>query len=98
MISPPHSSYGHSYGHDYTPRSGLRVHEGETGIPPMNYEEQSHYQGVKRLLSNKFYLFLTISASCLYFVITGLQFWVTDYLIVVLKLPESQAFASFAVI
>lgn len=78
------------------------VQEGETGIPPptieSRYKEYTILEGMKKLLSNKLYLFLTLSASCLYFVITGLQFWITDYLIIVLKLPESQAFIAYSVL
>ena len=81
--------------------------EGETGVPKCSnfrprrssfYESLSQYQGLKELLKNKVYLFLTLSASSLYFVITGMQFWITDYMIIILKIPPSEVFITFAVL
>ncbi len=39
-----------------------------------------------------------LAISCLYFVITGIQFWITDYMISVVKLPEQVVFLSFGII
>ncbi|KYK70273.1 transporter, major facilitator family protein, partial [Toxoplasma gondii TgCatPRC2] len=42
-------------------------------------------KGVKSLLMNRLYVITTLGMSTLYFVVTGIQFWVTEYMVVVLK-------------
>ncbi|PHJ22824.1 major facilitator family protein [Cystoisospora suis] len=41
--------------------------------------------GAKSLLRNPLYVVITLGMSILYFVVTGIQFWVTEYMVVVLK-------------
>eukprot|EP00914_Ancora_sagittata_P017425 GHVO01034316.1.p1 GENE.GHVO01034316.1~~GHVO01034316.1.p1 ORF type:complete len:661 (-),score=59.70 GHVO01034316.1:164-2146(-) len=43
---------------------------------------------IKRLLSDSLYVLLTIALANLYYVVTGIQFWITEYLVVVLKVPK----------
>lgn len=38
-----------------------------------------------------------LTISCLYFVITGIQFWVSDYMLEVLGFPESVVFTIYGV-
>jgi len=39
---------------------------------------------------------LTVGLSLLYFIVTGIQFWVTDYLQTVLNMPQSTVFAFYS--
>lgn len=41
--------------------------------------------GAKSLLRNPLYVVITLGMSILYFVVTGIQFWVTEYMVVVLR-------------
>lgn len=42
-------------------------------------------EGAWTLLRNPLYVVVTLGMSMLYFVVTGIQFWVTEYMVVVLK-------------
>lgn len=43
---------------------------------------------IRDLLGNRVYVSLVLSISSLYFVVSGLQFWITTYLTVVIGLPQ----------
>lgn len=47
---------------------------------------------------NKNYILVVTSVTFLYYIITGLQYWMTDYMLEVLKQEESTVFISFGVI
>ena len=49
-------------------------------------------------MGNKIFCLLCGSISGLFFVITGIQYWITDYLINRIKQPESTVFVTFGVI
>lgn len=51
---------------------------------------------VKSLIGNKSYLFLTLALALLYFIITGIQFWITDYLQSVLQIEPTRVFPFFS--
>ena len=36
-----------------------------------------------------------VATSCLFFMISGIQFWVTDYMRVVLHMPDELAFTAY---
>ena len=83
------------------------AYEGETGGPRTPgfwvkscnyYDSLSTCQSLKIILKNKVFVFLTLATSCLYFIITGIQFWITDYMLIVLKIDQSKAFITFSVI
>ncbi|CRG99371.1 sugar transporter, putative [Plasmodium relictum] len=42
------------------------------------------FKEVKKLLKNRLYIIITLGMSNLYFVVTGIQFWITEYMSVVL--------------
>ena len=42
---------------------------------------------ISSLLSNSVYMLLVLTITSLYFVISGLQFWVTAYLTIVMEVP-----------
>lgn len=43
--------------------------------------DQTFFQRVKSVMTNKIYLLLCGSLSGLYFVVTGIQYWISDYII-----------------
>lgn len=45
-----------------------------------------------KILQNRLFVLLTLTLSSLYFVITGVQYWISSYLQVVLLIPESQVY------
>lgn len=40
---------------------------------------------LKSLRKNKMFIFITIGLSLLYYIITGIQFWLTDYAQIILN-------------
>ena len=48
------------------------------------------------LFSNRQFLYLMLGQACIYFVVTGLQFWGTDYSIKVLLMEESAVYTYYA--
>ncbi|CAD8139831.1 unnamed protein product [Paramecium pentaurelia] len=55
-------------------------------------------QNLKTFLSNPVFVFSMLSLSSLFFVVTGVQFWITDYLRNVLLMPHEVVFKSFLII
>lgn len=49
-----------------------------------NFENESMTRRIKELLQNGQFVLLTLSISSLYFVVTGLQYWVSAYLMIAL--------------
>jgi len=52
---------------------------------------------VKELCCNGTFLFLVMAISSLYFVVSGLQYWITPYLTTVFDLPQKEVFVFYAV-
>lgn len=52
----------------------------------------------KEIFMNHTFTFTMLAISCLYFVITGIQFWVTDYMTTVIKLDKKLVFTFFGVV
>jgi MFS family permease len=50
------------------------------------------------LWDKKIYVYTVLSIASLYFVVTGIQFWISDYLRVVLELPKNTVFLSFSIV
>ncbi|GAW80224.1 sugar transporter [Plasmodium gonderi] len=59
-------------------RSATYIMEKKTNVLKKTFKE------VKKLLNNKLYIIITLGMSNLYFVVTGIQFWITEYMSVVL--------------
>ena len=49
-------------------------------------------------MKNKVFCYFCGSISGLFFVITGIQYWITDYWITVLGVPDTIVFMSFSII
>jgi MFS family permease len=47
---------------------------------------------------NKAYIYLVLGLSFVYFIITNIQFWVSDYMMMVLKVDEKTVFFAFSLI
>lgn len=61
-------------------------------------ENHSYYSIIMDLARNKVYVFVMLSISCLLFIITGIQFWISDYMQIVLKVDPKKVFITFAVV
>ena len=69
-----------------------------------SYEEdyeikKFHYiETIKILFNNKIYRSCLISICSILFIITGIEFWITDYMRKILKQEDSKIFISFSII
>ena len=52
----------------------------------------------KLVLKNKLYVILTLGMSSIYFIVTGIQFWITKYLIEILKADQLVVNITFSLI
>ena len=59
--------------------------------------KEPFFKKLKGLMSNKTFLSLCCCLSGLYLIVTGIQFWVPNYLQVVIKVPEHKVNIFFAV-
>ena len=67
----------------------------------MNAEQErtndfSFWQRVLYIFCKPNYLLMMFSITCLFVVSTGINFWITDFFISVLNVPQKQAFRYFA--
>lgn len=53
---------------------------------------------VKDLIFNKKYIFTMIGISCCLFVVTGIQFWISDYMQEVMHIESSKVYIIYAVV
>jgi len=60
--------------------------------------DSSFCQRLVHVVFNRNYLMVTLSITFLYYIITGLQYWMSDYMIVVLKQEDTIVFLSFGLI
>ena len=69
-----------------------------TGSGAPARKPMSTKKAVKKLLRNPTYMFTCFALAALFFVVTGIQFWVTSYLVDVLGAPKDRVVASFAIV
>ena len=50
------------------------------------------------VLKNKVFLLLCVSITGLYYIVTGIQYWVTDYMISVLKEDKEVVFTTYGIV
>ena len=50
------------------------------------------------LINNKVYLFTLLGICCLLFIITGIQFWISDYMLTILHIKPETVFISFTIV
>lgn len=52
---------------------------------------------IGELLGNPIYVLLVLTISSLYFVVSGLQFWITKYMTTVIGVPQSEVFTYYII-
>lgn len=57
----------------------------------------SYLELISALSKNKVYIFTMLSNCCLLFIITGIQFWISDYMQIILKINPKTVFFSFSI-
>jgi MFS transporter, Spinster family, sphingosine-1-phosphate transporter len=65
------------------------------------YEEnkQTHYLSIlSSLITNKIYTFTMLTICCLLFIITGIEFWISDYMKVIMEINERKVYITFAIV
>ena len=50
------------------------------------------------ILSNKSWVLICAAITLLYYLVTGIQYWISDYMITTLKVEEAKVFVSYATI
>ena len=60
--------------------------------------KQKYFSVIKELIHNKKYIFTMLGISCMLFVVTGIQFWISDYMREVMNIPSSQVYIMFSII
>lgn len=63
-----------------------------------NLKETNIIEIVSLLMSNKIYTFVMLSICCLLFVVTGIQFWITDYMRIILQIEERTVYITFSIV
>lgn len=53
---------------------------------------------MRRLLKSKLYIIGTLTMSVILFVSTGVQFWLTDYFVNVLKCDPTAVYIAYAIV
>ena len=66
-----------------------------------DYEEEGkkkYFSVIKELVFNKKYMFTMLGISCMLFVVTGIQFWISDYMQEVMNIPSSKVYIIFSIV
>ena len=66
-----------------------------------DYEEEGktkYFSVIKELILNKKYIFTMLGISCMLFVVTGIQFWISDYMQEVMNIPSSKVYIIFSIV
>ena len=61
-------------------------------------DQTSLFERVKLILSNKPWMLICGGITLLYYVVTGIQYWISDYMITTLKTEQGTVFISYATI
>jgi len=63
-----------------------------------NKKDLKHFSShLRALLDDKVFIFITLSLTSLYFVITGINFWMTSYFIKVIGATRHQVVITFSI-
>ena len=68
-------------------------HGGAISVDDVNIKES-----LKLILKKRLFLVTMLALSSLYFIITAIQYWISDYMMLVLGLPKAKVFIFFVVI
>ena len=61
-------------------------------------DSQSYSEMILELINKKIYLYILLCISSLLFVVTGIQFWISDYMLTILKISREKVFISFSIV
>lgn len=61
-------------------------------------EGLTYLETLQELWVNKIYVFTLFGICCLLFIITGIQFWISDYMITILLVKKETVFISFSIV
>jgi hypothetical protein len=65
----------------------------------MNYNEStSYFKSVRNIFKRPMFVFSMLTISSVYFVVTGVQFWISDYMILTLGASQGMVFTVFALV
>ena len=57
-----------------------------------------YFSLIKELIFNKKYIFTMLGISCMLFVVTGIQFWISDYMQEIMNIPSSKVYIIFSIV
>ena len=60
--------------------------------------KQKYFSVIKDLILNKKYMLTMFGISCMLFVVTGIQFWISDYMQEVMNIPSSEVYLIFSIV
>ena len=60
--------------------------------------KQTYFSVIKELIFNKKYICTMFGISCMLFVVTGIQFWISDYMQEVMNIPSSKVYIIFSIV
>ena len=60
--------------------------------------KQKYFSVIKELIFNKKYIFTMLGISCMLFVVSGIQFWISDYMQEVMNVPSSKVYIIFSIV
>ena len=60
--------------------------------------KQKYFSVIKELIFNKKYVFTMLGISSMLFVVTGIQFWISDYMQEVMNVPSSKVYIIFSIV
>jgi MFS transporter, Spinster family, sphingosine-1-phosphate transporter len=61
-------------------------------------ESTSYFKSVRNIFKRPMFVFTMLTISSIYFVVTGVQFWISDYMIVTLNASQGMVFTAFALV
>ena len=66
-------------------------------IPEIEGKEQ-YFHVILELIKNKKYICIMLGISCMLFVVTGFQYWITDYMLSILKLNLGKIYVIYIIV
>ncbi|KAL4500428.1 hypothetical protein ABPG72_003379 [Tetrahymena utriculariae] len=62
------------------------------------YKSHTYTSKLKELFTNKIFIFTMFTLASLYFVVTGIQFWISDYMRTILFVDQKTVYTAFSLI
>ncbi|EAS04286.2 MFS transporter (macronuclear) [Tetrahymena thermophila SB210] len=62
------------------------------------YKNHTYTSKLKELFTNKIFIFTMLTLASLYFVVTGIQFWISDYMRTILFVDQKTVYTAFSLI